>query len=58
MQEASKVLCKDATIIAAKFLIKMDANTVTVSRFVWEVDKVFWNLWCKYRPIQEFFIVD
>ncbi|KAG4259508.1 hypothetical protein FPRO04_08043 [Fusarium proliferatum] len=34
----------------------MDANTVTVSRFVWEVDKVFWNLWflglnSKSKPI-------
>lgn len=58
MQEASKVLRKDATIIAAKLLIKMDANTITVSRFAWEVDKVFWDLWCKYPPIQKCFIVD
>ncbi|CZR39055.1 uncharacterized protein FPRO_05753 [Fusarium proliferatum ET1] len=34
----------------------MDANTVTVSRFVWEVAKVFWNLWflglnSKSKPI-------
>ncbi|KAF5581190.1 hypothetical protein FPCIR_10290 [Fusarium pseudocircinatum] len=45
MQEASKVLRKDATIIAAKLIIKEGTETITVSRFAWQVDKVFWDLW-------------
>ncbi|KAF4441546.1 hypothetical protein FACUT_2645 [Fusarium acutatum] len=45
IRETRKILRKDATIIAAKLLIKGETETATVSRFAWEVDKVLWDLW-------------
>ncbi|KAF4956290.1 hypothetical protein FGADI_3867 [Fusarium gaditjirri] len=44
-EDTKKLLRKDATIIAANLLIKGRTRTSAVSRFAWEADKVFWDLW-------------
>jgi hypothetical protein len=54
-EETKRLLRKDATIIAANLLIKGGTTTVSVSRFEWETDKVFWDLWCEYHPTQNYF---
>jgi hypothetical protein len=54
-EDARKLLCKDATIIAAKPLIQGRITISTVARFAWEVNKVFWDLWCEYRPYHHYF---
>ncbi|KAG5799670.1 hypothetical protein H9Q69_001300 [Fusarium xylarioides] len=51
-EDTKQLLRKDATIIAANLLIKGGTRTVSVSRFEWEADKVFWDLWFLGLPPQ------
>ncbi|KAF5547544.1 hypothetical protein FNAPI_8511 [Fusarium napiforme] len=51
-EETKRLLRKDATIIAANLLIKGGTRIVYVSRFEWETDKVFWDLWFLGLPPQ------
>lgn len=46
IEDTKQLLRKDATIIAANLLIKGGTRVTAVSRFAWEIDKVFWDLWC------------
>ncbi|KAF4333477.1 hypothetical protein FBEOM_12713 [Fusarium beomiforme] len=51
--ETRKLLRKEATIIAAKLLLKGNRVAVKIPWFVWEVDKVFWNLCHRFTPKRE-----
>ncbi|PNP77951.1 hypothetical protein FNYG_08677 [Fusarium nygamai] len=51
-EDTKQLLRKDATIIAANLLIEGGTRTVSVSRFEWETDKVFWDLWFLGLPPQ------
>ncbi|KAF5557967.1 hypothetical protein FPHYL_7562 [Fusarium phyllophilum] len=51
-EDTKQLLRKDATIIAANLLIKGGTRTLSVSRFEWEADKVFWDLWFLGLPPQ------
>ncbi|CVK87550.1 uncharacterized protein FMAN_05497 [Fusarium mangiferae] len=52
IEDTKQLLRKDATIIAANLLIKGGTRVTAVSRFAWEIDKVFWDLWFLGLPPQ------